>query len=364
MRLITLLLAILVAGSPVSAETLSTSLGPLRIEAMATGLSEPWGLAFLPDGGFLVTERGGNLRHYRRDGSFVRVNGLPDVFASGQGGLLDIVVARDFATSRAIFFSYAARLGRAQGTVLATARLSADGKRLEAATELFRMQTASTGGRHFGGRIVESDDGTLFLTLGERGDMAEAQNTANHNGTIIRLSRAGKPAGAGLPGALPEIWSFGHRNPQGSAMDASGQLWVAEHGARGGDEVNSIRKGANYGWPVIAYGRHYSGKRIGEGTAKAGMQQPDFYWDPSIAPSGLMIYSGRLWPEWRGDFFVGSLKFDMISRLEQRNGKLVEAERLTGRETGRVRDIREAPDGTIWFLSVDQGAVYRISKAE
>ncbi|MCB1366458.1 MAG: PQQ-dependent sugar dehydrogenase [Rhodobacteraceae bacterium] len=364
MRLFTLLLLAFLAGPPVSAQNLDSSLGPLRVEAMATGLTEPWGLAFLPDGGFLVTERGGSLRHFRADGSHQRVAGVPGVFASGQGGLLDIAVAQDFASSRVVFVSYAARLGRAQGTVLARARLSGDGTRLQDVEELFRMATPSTGGRHFGGRIVEAPDGTLFLTLGERGDMDLAQVTGNHNGTIVRINPGGGAAGAGLAGALPDIWSYGHRNPQGAALDTRGQLWVAEHGARGGDEVNLIRRGANYGWPVIAYGRHYSGLKIGEGTHKAGMEQPDFYWDPSIAPSGLMIYSGRLWADWRGDFFVGSLKFDMISRLERKGGGLVEAERLQSRETARVRDIREAPDGTIWFLSVGKGAVYRISPTQ
>lgn len=361
---IMLLLLALAAGLPVMAGTLKSSQGPLVVEAMATGLSEPWGLAFLPDGGFLVSERGGNLIHMRGDGASTRISGLPEVFARGQGGLLDVVAARDFTASRVIYFSYVARSGRSAGTHLAKARLSGDGTRLQDAQDLFAMQTSSGGGRHFGGRIVEARDGTLFLTLGERGDRDAAQDTSNHNGTIVRISPAGHAAGAGLNGALPDIWSFGHRNPQGAALDASERLWITEHGARGGDEVNLIRKGANYGWPVIAYGRHYSGLKIGEGTHRDGMEQPEFYWDPSIAPSGLMIYSGRLWPDWRGDFFVGSLKFDMISRLERQRGKLIEAERLAGPETGRVRDIREAPDGSIWFLSVDQGAVYRISPAD
>lgn len=285
--------------------------------------------------------------------------GVPGVFASGQGGLLDIAVARDFATSRIVFVSYAARLGRAQGTVLARARLSGDGTRLQDVEELFRMTTSSTGGRHFGGRIVEAQDGTLFLTLGERGDMDLAQVTGNHNGTIVRINPGGGAAGAGLPGALPDIWSYGHRNPQGAALDAAGQLWVAEHGARGGDEVNFIRPGANYGWPVISYGRHYSGARIGEGTSKPGMEQPAHYWDPSIAPSGLMVYSGKLWPQWRGHVFVGSLKFHHISRLS--GSPLAEAEQMKGAQTRRVRDIVEAPDGSIWFISVGNDAVYRLT---
>ncbi|MEM8732374.1 MAG: PQQ-dependent sugar dehydrogenase, partial [Pseudomonadota bacterium] len=183
-----------------------------------------------------------------------------------------------------------------------------------------------------------------------------------HIGTIVRVNRDGSvPADnpfVGQTNARPEIWSYGHRNPQGAGFDAQGRLWTAEHGARGGDEVNLVQKGANYGWPVISYGVNYSGSKIGEGTAKPGMEQPQYYWDPSIAPSGLMVYSGKLWPQWRGDLFVGSLKFDYISRLDGR--PVSEAERIEGETTGRVRDIVEAADGSIWFISVYDGAVYRM----
>jgi len=342
---------------------MQTAIGAVRVETKASGLVEPWALAFLPDGGFLVTLRGGELRHYDTSGAFLNVSGVPNVAARGQGGLLDVVLARDFTASRTIFLSYAKPIGQGAATALAIARLSPDGRRLEGLRDLFVMNRATPSKIHFGGRIVELLDGTLFLTLGERGDRDEAQNAASHNGSIVRLRRDGKPiVNAPSLNGQPEIWSIGHRNPQGAALDRVGKFWVVEHGAKGGDEINFVRRGGNFGWPVISYGRHYSGLKIGEGTHKTGMEQPEFFWDPSIAPSGLMIYSGKMWPQWAGDFFVGSLKFDMISRLEWRSASLVEAERISGPETGRVRDVREAPDGSIWFLSVDNGAVYRLSK--
>ncbi len=341
------------------------SAGPMRVEAVMTGLDEPWAVAFLPGGGLLVTQRGGRLLHRRDDGRVTGVDHGLDIVVTGQGGLLDVMIPRDFAASREVFLSFAIRQGwRGSGTALAVGRLNAAGDRLERTRVIFEMSPGSRGGRHFGSRIVEAPDRTLFVTIGERGARPAAQDLARHNGSVIRINRDGSVPDdnpfAATPGALPEIWSYGHRNPQGAALDARGRLWVVEHGARGGDEVNLIQPGANYGWPEIAYGRHYSGQKIGEGTHKDGMRQPEHYWDPSIAPSGMMIYSGKLWPQWRGDIFIGSLKFDYISRL--RGTKLNEVEQIAGPQTGRVRDIREAPDGTIWFLSVDSGALYRISR--
>lgn len=362
-------IAMALALLPAAAPALEGTEGPIAVTEMAAGLDEPWGIAFLPDGGWLVTERAGRLRRYAADGSFVAVAGLPEVHAEGQGGLLDVMVPRDFAESREVFLSYAApQAGGGAGTALAVGRLAEDGARLEDLRVLFEMAPGSSGGRHFGSRIVEAPDGSLFLTVGERGDMEAAQDLGRHNGSVVRVHRDGSVPEdnpfVGVAGARPEIWSYGHRNPQGAALDAEGQLWVNEHGAMGGDEVNRIGKGANYGWPVISYGRHYSGLRIGEGREKPGMEQPEFYWDPSIAPSGLAIYSGTLWPGWAGDFLVGSLKFGLISRLEFDGEDLVEAERIEGPETARVRDVVEAPDGSVWFLSVGQGAAYRMAPAE
>ena len=334
-----------------------------NVDLVTNGLTEPWSFAFLPDGGVLITERGGVLWHRRADGQMQQLQTGLEIAVAGQGGLLDVVAARDFAETRQVFLSYVKPQGRGSGTALATASLSPEGDRLQDVRVIFEMLPGATGGFQFGSRIVEAPDGTLFLTLGDRADAETAQDLGNHNGTIVRLGRDGTvPADnpfVGVDGAQPEIWSYGHRNPQGAALDAQGQLWVVEHGARGGDEVNVIVPGTNYGWPVIAYGRHYSGAPIGEGTAKEGMAQPEFYWDPSMAPSGMMIYSGRLWPQWTGDIFVGSLKFDYIARLA--GTPLEEVEQLAGPETLRVRDIREAPDGSIWFLSVGQGALYRMT---
>ena len=343
------------------AAALDTSAGRAEVTRIASGLDQPWGLAFLPGGGFLVTERDGELLHFL-DGEVTRVSGVPDVAADGQGGLLDVMVPRDFDTSREVFLSYAAPQARGAGTALAVGRLSADGTALEGLRVLFESEPGFRGGRHFGSRIVEAPDGTIFVTTGDRGTRPSSQDRTNHNGAVIRLNRDGSvPADnpfVGQAGIQPEIWTYGHRNPQGATLDLDGNLWTAEHGARGGDEINRIERGANYGWPVISYGRHYSGLPIGEGTEMEGMEQPAHYWDPSIAPSGMMIYSGALWPEWRGDMFVGSLNSDLISRVD--GDTLREVERIEGDETLRVRDIREAPDGAIWFISVGEGAVFRM----
>lgn len=362
-RLIATAFAALALAAPAQVQAFDTSAGPVAIRPVVTGLTEPWGFAFLPGGGYLITERDGRLLRVGADGAVTALSGLPQVYDEGQGGLLDILLPRDFAQSRDVFLSFSTAQGRGAGTALARATLAEGADSLTDVRVLFEMAPGSSGGRHFGSRIVEGREGHLFLTIGDRGNDNSAQDRSTHNGSLIRLNRDGSvPADnpfVNTDGVLPEIWSFGHRNPQGAALDASGQLWVNEHGARGGDEVNRIRKGANYGWPVISYGRHYSGRRIGEGTAKDGMEQPAHYWDPSIAPSGMVFYSGRLWPEWEGDLFVGSLKFGLISRLD--GITMAEAERLESDETARVRDIREAPDGSIWFLSVGQGALYRMT---
>lgn len=346
-----------------SADSVTSSQGDIEITKVAAGLRIPWGLAFLPDGHALVTERGGKLWLLDGKGGKARIKGVPKVATTGQGGLLDVMVPRDFATSREIFLTYAVRQKSGAGTAVGKATLSTDGKRLEHVQRIFEMTPGSSGGRHFGSRIVEARDGTLFVSVGERGDRPSAQDLSRHNGSIIHIRRDGSAPRdnpfVGVAGARPEIWSYGHRNPQGMTLDRSGNLWTIEHGAKGGDEVNRIRKGGNYGWPVIAHGRHYTGGKIGEGTAKSGMIQPAFYWDPSIAPSGAMIYSGKLWPRWKGHMFTGSLKFDYISRLSGQ--PLREVERLEWRQTGRVRDVVEAPDGSIWFLSEGRSAVYRLS---
>lgn len=347
-----------------AATPLITSAGPVEVQRMATGLEEPWSIGFLPDGRFVVTERDGRLALFpAQGGAATRISGLPQVAAIGQGGLLDVLIPRDFAQSRELLLSYSvAQPGGGEGTALGVGRLSEDGTRLDAFRQLFEMRPGQSGGLHFGSRMVEAPDGTVFLTIGDRGAGLPAQDLSRHEGSVVRLNRDGTAAGEGFgPEALPELYSKGHRNPQGAALDADGRLWVVEHGAQGGDELNLIEAGRNYGWPVIAYGRNYNGKKIGSGTAAPGMEQPAMYWDPSIAPSGLMIYSGSLFPGWRGDVFTGSLKSDFISRLDPEADYA--EERIQSPETGRVRDVRQGPDGAIWFLSVTEGAVFRIVPA-
>ena len=347
-----------------AADRLQTSAGPVIVEPVLTGLDTPWAVGFLPGGGFLVTERGGQLIFVDASNTPHRIANLPKVAASGQGGLLDVVVARDFAKSGEIFLSYAKPDKRRAATALAVARLDTAARRLRDVRVIFEMRNPIAGGRHFGSRIVEADDGTLFLTIGDRGEAKLAQDPMRHAGKVIRVNRDGSippdnPFARG--GGLPEIWSLGHRNPQGAALDAQGRLWTVAHGAAGGDEINRPEAGKNYGWPVISYGRHYSGGKIGRGTTAPGMEQPAFFWDPSIAPSGMMIYSGKLWPAWRGDIFVGALKFDYISRLS--GNPLREQEQLFRDRYIRIRDIREAPDGTIWFLAVGEDSLFRIRPA-
>jgi glucose/arabinose dehydrogenase len=335
-----------------------------QIKVVASGLDSPWSIGHLPDGeGVLVTLKSGSIV-WITEGQARAVGGLPKVASKGQGGLMDIMIPQDFAKTRQIYFSYARpqRSGGA-GTALGRGVLGKGASSLRSVETLFEMKPGNSGGRHFGSRIVEGRDGLIYMTMGERGDDMGAQDLSRHNGSVVRLTRDGKVPDdnpfVGVAGALPEIYSYGHRNPQGAALDSSGQLWVHEHGAQGGDEINRIIAGANYGWPVISYGRHYSGAKIGEGTAKEGMQQPAFYWDPSIAPSGLAIHSGTNAPEWKGDFFIGSLKFDMISRVD--GDTMQELERIKTPETLRVRDVEEGPDGALWFLSEINGALYRMT---
>lgn len=359
-------LAALLAGSAVHAQTIvETSAGTMRIDPVATGLEEPWAIDFLPDGAALVTERDGRLS-LLRDGALRRISGLPDVHARGQGGLLDVMVPRDFERTREIWLSYAAPVPGGAATAVGKGRLSGDATRLEG-FERLHVGKGVAGGRHFGSRLVEAGDGTVWLTTGDRGtgpDGMEAQDPRRVEGKVIHLNRDGTPATA-RDGWRPGVFSLGHRNAQGAALGPDGALWTVEHGAQGGDELNRVEAGRNYGWPVISYGVNYGGGRIGSGTGKEGMEQPVHYWDPSIAPSGLMIYSGALVPEWRGDFFFGSLNSGFLGRLDPDRPAPTgfAEERIQTDETGRVRDVVEAPDGAIWFLSVIDGAIYRMAPA-
>ncbi|MCC1492675.1 PQQ-dependent sugar dehydrogenase [Cognatishimia sp. F0-27] len=345
-----------------TADPIETMAGPMTVTSVVEDLDAPWSFGWLPDGTILVTERGGRLLSVK-DGETREIGGLPDISVDGQGGLLDILIPSDFAQTREIFFTFARdQFLRGNGTAVYRATLSQDGSRLEDGETIFAIARGTGGGFHFGSRIVESPDGYLFVTVGDRGNPDQAQDLSMHNGSVLRIDRNGD-APADNPfvdtsGAQGEIWSYGHRNPQGMAFDASGQLWVNEHGARGGDEVNRIEKGANYGWPVIAYGVNYDGSSIGIGREQAGMEQPVHYWDPSIAPSGMTFYDGVV-ADWDGNAFVGSLKFDYIARLD--GDPLTEVEQISGPETLRVRDVRQGPDGALWFLSVGHGALYRLA---
>lgn len=354
---------------PIPSEaTYETSAGPVQVKRVARPFSHPWAVTFLPGGAMLITERRGRLWRLTADGDRTEVAGVPEVRAVGQGGLLDVVAARDFATSREIFLTFSEPVEDKSRTALAVARLSEDGKDLEDVRVVFRQVPAVDSDHHYGSRVVEALDGTLWITLGERGIGLQAQNLTTHLGKVVRIARDGSappdnPFTRGI--GRPEIWSYGHRNPQGAALDPeTGALWTVAHGAKGGDEINKPEAGKNYGWPVISYGTTYAGTQIGSGTHHEGMEQPVYYWDPSIAPSGMLIYSGKLWPAWKGDIFVGALKFELISHLDRDGDTITGEERLFKDVYGRVRDVREAPDGAIWFLTdEDDGALYRVSPA-
>ena len=349
-HIIAALLLALPSNAALAATVIAHDTGVVQITSVVDKLDEPWAVGFLPDGGLLITERDGALIHFK-DGVRKVVSGVPRVSAKGQGGLLDVVIARDFPQTREIFLTFAEPRKDGAGTAMAVAKLSKDASHLTELKLIYRQLLGSKTTQHFGSRAVEALDGSLFITVGERGARAKAQDMSVHNGKVMHIDRKGNTA----------IYSLGHRNPQGAALDAQGRLWTVEHGPKGGDEVNRPEKGKNYGWPVISYGVHYSGEKIGEGTHKDGMEQPVFYWDPSIAPSGMMIYSGKLWPQWKGDIFVGSLKFDLISRLDREGDMIVAEERLFEGAFERIRDIREAPDGSIYFLAVGDGQLYRMA---
>lgn len=356
--------AMLAGGEALSQEVAPVHPVPARGEAsaevVASGLSHPWGLAFLPGGRFLVTERPGRLRVVEADGRLgPPLAGLPQVAAGGQGGLLDVITDADFARNRRIFFCYSepAPKGDGNSTALASATLAPDAAALQDMKVLFSQCPKVASQLHFGCRIVQAPDGHLFLTLGERYSRKEdAQRLDNHLGKVVRIAPTGGAAPgnplAGRAGALPEIWSWGHRNPQGAAWGPDGRLWIHEHGAQGGDEINRPEAGRNYGWPVITYGENYGGGKIGEGTAKAGMEQPLHYWVPSIAPSGMaFLTSDRYGAAWKGSLFVGSLKFARLHRLELQGAQVVRDEYLLDHLGARIRDVRQGPDGWLYLLT-------------
>ena len=370
----TIPIALVLMPAMASAQTtFKSSAGPLAVETVAKGLVHPWALAFLPDGRMLVTERPGRMRVVTRDGKLSQpLGGVPPVFASGQGGLLDVALDRGFAQNRTIYFSYAEPFDGGGRTALARAQLDAgDTPRLTEVKVIFRQKGPPSRGNHFGSRIAQSADGNLFVTNGEHFSGRDmAQTLDNHFGKVVRITPDGQAPRdnpfVGKEGALPEIWSYGHRNPQGLTINpADGSPWEQEHGAQGGDEINVIKPGKNYGWPLVSYGVNYDGSAVGTGKKTApGFEDPVWHWTPSIAPSGMTFYTGDLFPGWKGSLINGALKYQLLSRLEIKDGKVVKEERLLAGLNERIRDVRQGPDGAL-YLATDNsaGRILRVSPA-
>lgn len=346
----------------------------LDVQTYARGLEKPWGMAFLPDGALLVTEKPGRLRLVGKDGALSpAIDGLPAVDARGQGGLLAIAVDPDFGRNNLIYWSYAElKPDGANHTAVARGKLvrSANSARVENVQVIFRQTPSLTSTLHYGSRLVFGRDKTLFILLGERSIIegrVQAQRLDGTLGKVVRINADGSiPKDnpfVGQAGARPEIWSIGHRNIQSAVLAPDGKLWEVEHGARGGDELNLVQKGKDYGWPTITYGEEYSGQPIGQGvTAKTGMEQPVYYWDPVIAPSGMAFYQGALFPAWKGDLFVGGLSSKALVRLVMRNDKVVGEERLLTDLNERFRDVIAGPDGALYLATDAQdGRILRVA---
>jgi aldose sugar dehydrogenase len=375
MRLILAMTAVLAAGIASAAEsTFPSSAGNIRVETIAGGLVHPWSLAFLPDGRMLVTERPGRMRIVTRNGQLSPpLGGVPTVFAQSQAGLMDVVLTRDFERSRTVFVCYAEPAdGGGRIAVLRARLLDDETPRLDSPVTIFRQKGPVSRGLNIGCRMVHAPDGNLFVTLCDHfGPSALAQDLDNHIGKIIRIT----PDGAAPPdnpfvgrqNALPEIWAYGLRNAEGLAFNpADGKLWEQEHGPMGGDEINIIEKGKNYGWPLVSYGRNYNGTPVGNGKATMdGVVDPLWHWTPSIAPSGMTFYTGDLYPGWKGGLFNGALKFELLSRLELKGDKAVKEERMLQDLHERIRDVRQGPDGALYLLTDNaSGRILRLTPAK
>ena len=340
------------------------------IEKLADTLRFPWSIAFLPDNLIIITERYGKLRILFPDGRIKNVVGVPEVWARGQGGLLDVIVDHNYHHNKVIYLSYSepSKNKKLAGTAVAKAKLILSSTpNLRDLKVIFSQNKKTASGAHFGSRIVQAPDRTLYITVGDRGDRSRAQDYLDHAGSIIHINPDGTiPENNPFKSSknkLPEIWSVGHRNPQGAAWHPlENSFWTVSHGAMGGDEINIPKRGGNYGWPIISYGRHYGGEKIGEGTKKIGMKQPLYYWDPSIAPSGLTIYNGKAFPNWHGNLFVGSLKLQFLARLQIEKGAVKSEERLFIKKFGRIRDIKQGPRGYLYFITDSNPASLMVIK--
>ncbi|MCG7893556.1 MAG: PQQ-dependent sugar dehydrogenase [Candidatus Thiodiazotropha taylori] len=356
------------AAQPLLADrAIKTEKQAIGYEIVTQQLANPWAMAFLPDGAMLITEKNGKLRYLDASGKLdpIPIQGLPEIRSHGQGGLLDVTLHPQFESNRYIYISYAERTGNRYGTTVMRGKLK--NHALEEPEVIFRLSNKTKSRHHFGSRLVFDNQGFLFITLGDRGDGPRAQDLTDHAGSLIRLHDDGR-----IPRdnpfiddaqVKPEIYSYGHRNIQGAALHpVSGSLWTHEHGPQGGDEINIPNAGRNYGWPIITYGVNYViGTKIGEGTHKAGMEQPVHTWIPSIAPSGMAFYTGEQFPHWKGNLFVGSLKFQQLVRLEIDNDKITHEERLLTDELGRIRDVRQGPDGMLYLLTDERnGKLVRV----
>ncbi len=342
---------------------IKTESGKIRVTALAEGLENAWSLAFLPDGTMLVTEKPGRMRIVTPEGKLSEpLRGLPKVFNQGQAGLLDVVLAPDFATSKKIYFSYSEPDDKGKSST-AVSFATLKGGALENVTRIFSQQPKIDSGAHFGSRLVWKDDGTLFITLGDRySEKDKAQILDNHQGKVVRINADGTVPQDNpfvkTSGALPEIWSYGHRNIQGAAINPlTKKLWTGEHGPQGGDELNIDEATKNYGWPVITYGENYGGGKIGEGTHKAGMEQPIYKWVPSIATTGFIFYTGDKFPQWKNNILLASLKEQTLVRLVLDGDKVVKEERLLKKELGqRLRSVVQGPDGLIYLVTDESNA--------